>query len=86
MHEGWGMTKLNEDVIIATDSSHKLFHINPEDFTVIKTVEVKRNGYSLKSLNELEIIDGKLYANIFLQNNIAHIDPNTGEVLDFLNF
>lgn len=59
MMEGWGMAKLNEDTILTTDGSNKLFHIDPETFTVKKTVEVNyEDGTPAYALNELEVING----------------------------
>lgn len=40
MKEGWGMTKLDENTLLTTDGSNQIFHINPDDFTVKKSVKV----------------------------------------------
>jgi len=67
MMEGWGMAKLNDQTILTTDGSNKLFHIDPETFTVIKTVEVNyEDGSAAFALNELEVINGQVFANVFM--------------------
>lgn len=87
MREGWGMCSLNNSTLLTTDGTNKIFHINPSDFSVIKTVEVFNNSHlPLTDLNEIEIINGLVYANIFLSNKIAVIDPHTGELKDMLDF
>ncbi|EAR90988.1 glutamine cyclotransferase (macronuclear) [Tetrahymena thermophila SB210] len=87
MREGWGMHKLSEDTIIATDGTNRLFHINPENFTVKQIVKVTDSqGYSQDNLNELEIIDGKVYCNIFMSKKIVVFDPYTGKIESTLNF
>ncbi|KAL4506476.1 hypothetical protein ABPG72_000047 [Tetrahymena utriculariae] len=87
MQEGWGMHKLSDDTIIATDGSSRLFHINPENFTVKQVVRVTDSqGYPVVNLNELEIIDGKVYCNIFTSKKIVVFDPFTGKVQQTLDF
>ncbi|KAL4460000.1 hypothetical protein ABPG74_003526 [Tetrahymena malaccensis] len=87
MQEGWGMHKLSDDTIIATDGTSRLFHIDPENFTVKKIVEVTNSeGYSQNQLNELEIIDGKVYCNIFISKKIVVFDPQTGKIESTLDF
>jgi len=56
MKEGWGMTHYvenNKQYLLTSDGTNKLFHIDPEDFKVVKTVEVfHQNGNPLRSINE----------------------------------
>lgn len=67
MLEGWGIAVLDKDTILATDGSNRIFHIDPSTFTVKKIVEVvDKDGRKLQYLNEIEMIDGLLYSNVFL--------------------
>lgn len=87
MREGWGMTKLDESTILATDGTNRLFHIDPTNFTIKKVVKVfNQNNHPLNQLNELEIIDGKVYCNIFTTYKIIVLDPQSGSLEDILDF
>ena len=67
--------------IIMTDGSERLYFRNPQTFEINRIVEVYDNLGPITSLNELEYIDGKIYANVWQQNYIVVIDPNSGKVL-----
>ena len=78
-YEGWGLTHNDTALIVSTGSSN-LYFVNPTDFSIKKTLGVF-NEYGYQSmLNELEYVDGKIFANIYGQNNIVVIDPNTGKI------
>ena len=83
--QGWGLTTYGEQLIL-TDESEKLYFIEPSSFTVQKEIEVYDHEGKIDSLNELEMIDGKLWANIFLTDDIVIIEPETGEVLQRIDF
>ena len=76
--EGWGLTTDGKQ-LIASDGSAKLYFMD-EKFTVERTVTVKLNGNAMRYLNELEYIDGKIWANVYTTDMILIIDPKTGEV------
>lgn len=76
--EGWGLTTDGRS-LIASDGSSKLYFMNA-DLKVEKTLTVTLNGRALRLLNELEWIDGKIWANIYTTDSIAVIDPKTGVV------
>ncbi|MES2923666.1 MAG: glutaminyl-peptide cyclotransferase [Verrucomicrobiota bacterium] len=82
--EGWGLTTDGKQLILS-DGSSDLKFINPKDFTVVKTLAVKDGKSSVKNLNELEWIDGQIFANIYLTDKIARISPETGEVTGWLD-
>lgn len=82
--EGWGMTTDGENLIMS-DGTHKLSYINPKTLQVIKTLSVSENGYVKEKLNELEYINGYIYANIWLTNTIVKINPEDGKVLGLLD-
>ena len=78
-YEGWGLTHNDTSLIVSTGSSN-LYFVNPADFSIQKTLGVY-NEYGYQSmLNELEYVDGKIFANIYGQNDIVVIDPNTGRI------
>lgn len=83
-YEGWGMTTDSMHLIISTGSS-ELFFVEPESFNVVKKITVTDNFGPMAMLNELEYVDGFIYANVFETNNIAKIDPATGKVVGTLN-
>ncbi|HEX7492772.1 MAG TPA: glutaminyl-peptide cyclotransferase [Bacteroidales bacterium] len=82
--EGWGMTTMN-DKIVLSDGSNVLYFYEPEMFTVISKIEVYDNKMKRDSLNELEYINGEIWANIWVNNHIARIDPVTGKVLGYID-
>ncbi len=83
--QGWGLTN-NGTSLLMSDGSEKIFYIEPEYFTVISSIEVYDQNAAVKNLNELELIDGLLYANIYTSDKVAVIDPSTGKVLAYINF
>jgi glutamine cyclotransferase len=78
-HEGWGLT-YNGTHLILSDGTATLRFLNPSTMAVVKTLVVRNNGSPVDSLNELEMVKGELWANIWTQDSIARIDPNTGTV------
>ncbi|MCD8313757.1 MAG: glutaminyl-peptide cyclotransferase [Bacteroidales bacterium] len=76
--EGWGLTTDGKS-LIASDGSADLFFLKA-DFTLEKRLSVKLNGRPVKMLNELEYIDGKIWANVYLTDMILIINPQNGEV------
>lgn len=83
MQEGWGLTTMG-DKLVMSDGTHRLYHLDPELFTVIKTVEVYDSKGPVTNLNELEYINGFIWANEWLTDRIVIIDPETGEVTEEL--
>lgn len=62
--------------------ANRIFHVNPEDFTIIKYVNVQnQSGVDVKNINELELYkDGSILANIYETCYIAKIDPESGQL------
>lgn len=77
--QGWGITTIG-DKLVMSDGSNKLYHIAPSSFDIIKEVEVYDHNGPVRNLNELEYIDGLVWANVWMQDRIVMIDPVTGEV------
>lgn len=77
--EGWGITTAG-DHLIMSDGSNKLYHITPSGFNIMKEVEVYDHQGEVSQLNELEYVDGLVWANVWLTDRIVAIDPETGVV------
>lgn len=84
-NEGWGLTNDGKNLIMS-DGSQFLTWINPSDFLVIKRVEVGNNKTIFKNVNELEFINGTIYANIYTTELIVEIEPETGKILSEISF
>ena len=77
--EGWGLTTDGHSLIMS-DGSNRLRYLDPSTFRVTKTLSVLDYKTPVEQLNELEFIQGEIYANIWHDNRIATIDPQTGRV------
>lgn len=82
--EGWGLTHDGENLIMS-DGSARLFFINPETFEEVKRISVRDRDQPIDKLNELEYINGEIYANVWMSEHIARIDPKTGQVLGWID-
>ncbi len=78
--EGWGLTN-DEDYLYLSDGTHYLHKIEPASFTVIEKIEVYDNESKIMYLNELEYINGLIYANVYTSDVIIAVDPNSGKVM-----
>ena len=79
IREGWGLTTDGES-LISTDGSSFLFFHDPNTFRELSKVEVTLNGKKVSELNELEYIDGSIWANLYGSETIVIIDPKSGNV------
>ncbi|MGG9972728.1 glutaminyl-peptide cyclotransferase [Ferruginibacter sp. SUN002] len=79
-YEGWGITNNGTDLIIS-DGTSNIYFVNPEDFSVKTTRQVVDNQGPVIRLNELEYINGYVYANVYTADYIVKIDPNNGHVV-----
>ncbi len=77
--EGWGITTDNKNLIIS-DGSNFLTFYNPTSFEIENTISVQEGMQSVMNLNELEYVDGKIYANVYMTDNIVVINPVSGNV------
>lgn len=77
--EGWGLCYDGTSLVMSDGSANLTFR-KPADFTVTKTVRVTMDGQPVKELNELECVDGSVYANVWQTETIVRIDPKTGTV------
>ena len=83
--EGWGLTH-DADSLILSDGSNKIRFINPSDYSVKRVISVTDGARPVMALNELEYVKGEIYANVWHQNRVARIDPQTGQVKGWIDF
>ncbi|MDP6094437.1 MAG: glutaminyl-peptide cyclotransferase [Gammaproteobacteria bacterium] len=77
--QGWGLAYDDEHLILS-DGTDTLQFLDPESFTAVRKVQVKFNDQPINNLNELEYIDGEVWANIWQTDYIIRIDPASGVV------
>lgn len=82
--EGWGLTSDGKELIMS-DGSDKLVFRSFKDFSITRTIQVTERGKPLKLLNELEFVDGAVFANIYMTHKVVRIDPGSGEVTGSLD-
>lgn len=82
--QGWGLT-FDGSHFIMSDGSDKLTYRDAQTFAAVKTLAVTFNGKPLRELNELEWIDGEIWANVWRTDYIVRIDPATGAVGSYLD-
>ncbi len=77
--EGWGLTTDGQSLIMS-DGSSRLKFLDPSSFRVSRTISVTDGATPVNKLNELEVVKGEIYANVWHSDRIAVIDPQTGRV------
>ncbi|WP_417492811.1 glutaminyl-peptide cyclotransferase [Maricaulis sp.] len=77
--EGWGLTTDGRQLILS-DGSPQLRLLDPETLELTGTIDVTLNGRPVRRINELEWVDGEIWANIWQTSMIVRIDPETGIV------
>src|SRR5215210_2391587 len=82
--EGWGLTTDGERLIMS-DGTNRLFIRDPETFAEIDTIDVYDGVRAIWNLNELEVVDGEIWANVWQTDRIARIDPETGQVTGWID-
>jgi glutaminyl-peptide cyclotransferase len=82
--EGWGLTS-NGSSLIKSDGSHYLYLMDPLYFSETGRMEVFDNNGVVANLNELEFIDGIIYANVFGSDNIVMIESETGRLTGIID-
>ena len=83
--EGWGLTTDGEKLYMS-DGSERIYKINPETFKREGAIAVTLRGEPVEFLNELEWIDGKIWANVYTSDYVVIIDPKTGIVEGVIDF
>jgi glutamine cyclotransferase len=82
--EGWGLTH-DDQHLIMSDGTNKIYFLDKETFERKKEMEVYDNIGPVYMINELEYINGEIWANIYLSQDIIRIDPKTGKVTGKIN-
>jgi glutaminyl-peptide cyclotransferase len=82
--EGWGLAYDGTSLILS-DGTDVLTYFDPERLTPTRKVSVTWNGWPLQRLNELEFIEGEVWANVWYTDYIVRIDPASGRVTSFLD-
>lgn len=82
--EGWGLTNDSKCLIIS-DGSEKLTFLSPDNFSIQKEISVFDLNGKVDNLNELEFIEGFIYANVFMTSNIVKINPGSGQIVGQLD-
>ena len=77
--EGWGLTQDGKSIILS-DGSATLHFLDPKTMREVRHIDVAAQGVAITNLNELEWVEGEIYANVWQTNYIARIDPLTGQV------
>ena len=82
--EGWGLTEDGSSLILS-DGTSTLRFLDPTTFAVRRSVKVTDSGREISQLNELEYVNGEVYANVWRSDLIARIDPATGNVKGWID-
>jgi glutamine cyclotransferase len=82
--EGWGLTH-DETSLIMSDGSEFLRFLDPATFAERRRVRVTGVGLPVKNLNELEYVNGEIFANVWMTDYIARIDPASGRVNAYID-
>ena len=78
--EGWGLAYDGTASLVMSDGSDTLTFLDPKTLAPGRTLRVQDAGSPVRNLNELEWIDGEIWANVWLTDRIVRISPNTGQV------
>lgn len=82
--EGWGLAR-DDRRLIMSDGTSTLRFLDPKTFAVTGQVQVRDGNLQVRDLNELEFIDGQVYANVWMTDRIAIVEPATGRVTGWIN-
>lgn len=82
--EGWGLTTDGQSLILS-DGTSSIRFIDPASFRVTRSINVNDQNRPIRELNELEYVNGEIYANVWHDNRIATIDPQNGHVNSWID-
>jgi glutamine cyclotransferase len=82
--EGWGLTH-NDTELVMSDGTPDIRFLNPNTLIETHRIHVTAQGKPIDQLNELEWVEGEIYANIWQTDRIARIDPKTGDVVGWID-
>ncbi|KQZ68126.1 glutamine cyclotransferase [Rhodanobacter sp. Root561] len=82
--EGWALTR-DDHQLYMSDGTAELRVLDPETLAEVRRIQVTADGVPVTHLNELEWVDGEIYANVWLTDRIARIDPASGHVVGWID-
>jgi glutamine cyclotransferase len=82
--EGWGLANDGKHLIMS-DGSSKIVFRDPKTFDIVRSIHVFSDKQEYRAINELEFVDGFIYANVYQQDYILKINPNNGEVIALID-
>ena len=82
--EGWGLATNGRELFLS-DGSAQIRVLDPESFQEMRRIEVHDRSAPVDQLNELEFVDGQIFANVWHTNRIARISPQTGDVVGWID-
>ncbi len=82
--EGWGITH-NEEYLIMSDGTDSIYFLNPKNFKRVYSIKVHDENRPITRLNELEFVQGEIYANVWGSDKIARICPHSGKVTGWID-
>jgi glutamine cyclotransferase len=82
--EGWGLCN-NGKSLIMTNGSSEIVWRNPQTFEIEKRIYAFESQTDVPMLNELELINGNLFINVFTENKVIEVDTTTGKVLSYVD-
>ncbi|WP_231717789.1 glutaminyl-peptide cyclotransferase [Nonlabens sp. YIK11] len=82
--EGWGLCNDGE-FLYKSDGSDKIWKLDPDTYEELEYIQIVSNKKTFEKINELEYVDGKIYANIYQENAVFILDPKTGALEGVLN-
>ena len=82
--EGWGLCN-DSNYLLQSDGSHKIYFLNTETYREERHIEVYDNQLPVRRINELEYVEGSIYANLWETNTIAIINPINGQLTATIN-
>ena len=82
--EGWGLTSDGKSLIMS-DGSDRLRYLDPKTFRVLAELPVRINGKPVNMLNELEYVEGEIFANVWHAEQIVRINPRNGNVIGVID-
>lgn len=86
MREGWGLTcNKTSGELYASDGSSTLFVLDGDTLEVTRRITVRAAGRTVSDINDLELVRGEIWANIWHRDEVAIIDPRTGNVRRFVD-
>lgn len=84
IEEGWGICNDGKNLYISS-GSHRVYKLDPNSFSILSSIEVINDNKEINRLNELEWVDGEIWANIYYSKYIIRINPDSGQVLGWIN-